>query len=225
MNKDRNAFTLIELLVVITIIAVLVALLMVAIQKVRQAANTTTCTNHLKQLTLGILTAETKTGRIMPNGHYDGTKATCYFGDLYPDTTIKPNPNTTNLFTEDPGVLTCPFASPTRYTTPYDGNIHYGMNDYFGDGKKRLRHRATSTTIILSDTGRYYAINNRIEIVGALILTAPLNGNTSPATSFRHPGNIALVSYLDGHVDTTIASNTDPIGFITTDPYNWTGVN
>ncbi len=67
LGRVRPGFTLVELLVVIAVIGVLVALLLPAVQQVREAARRTECSNHSRQLSLGMMNYESSLKRL-PTG-------------------------------------------------------------------------------------------------------------------------------------------------------------
>src|SRR5262245_61023911 len=112
MNRKRKAFTLIELLVVIAIIAVLIRLLLPAVQKVREAANRMSCSNNLKQIGLAVHNFH-DTFNFLPPARVDAAPG-------FPVTEWNVPAPTSGTIAHGPGIFILPFIEQDNLYKQYN---------------------------------------------------------------------------------------------------------
>jgi prepilin-type N-terminal cleavage/methylation domain-containing protein/prepilin-type processing-associated H-X9-DG protein len=146
MRPRRFGFTLIELLVVIAIIAILIGLLLPAVQKIREAANRMKCSNNLKQLGLAAHNFESSFGTLPPGewtrSSDGGTNRPALMAVIlgYVEQSNKFNQfnfafdvgSATNAAArrQDVPIFLCPSESSKAFFT--DGGVPVGRTSYFG---------------------------------------------------------------------------------------------
>ncbi len=166
VSRGRLGFTLIELLVVIAIIAILIGLLLPAVQKVREAAARTQSQNNLKQIGLAIHGAADAYGEIPPAGSITGyasfnpdAATTVYKGAYLPYNATTANSDKTTFFW-----CLLPFIEQAALQNDAQGNFITGTRK--SDATQVPGGTVPKTYIAPYDPSQYRTISWSLSYVG-----------------------------------------------------------
>ena len=220
-HRKRPAFTLIELLVVIAIIAILVGLLLPAVQKVREAANRMSCSNNLKQIGLACLNYESAFSQLPPgsSNNVGGNASTMsILAILLP---FMEQGNVFNLFdpTSDISTSSSNFLARTQevksYLCPSDGET--GGLTQVGSVPTGMANAATGRNNYvgsIGNTAQMYPTASDPAVSGSVL--GIFNFRTSPTIPAPTPAGfkwnvssqVTIASITDGASNTAMYSET-----------------
>ena len=203
----RRAFTLMELLVVVVIIGLLAALLFPVFAKAKQAAQKATCISNSRELALAsLMYMQDHDDHLFPYGYWEGSTYRTWWGDLM---TGKPDSGLIFPYTKSGQIRACPGAIGLDTGASYRYIMGYGMNfrifyayppEYdtaefrVASGQEAER---PAETLFFADTAFWNSAANSCQ--GSHWLFGDSNTYHMQA---RHTGDVANVTWLDGHVST-----------------------
>ena len=193
---NRSAFTLIELLVVIAIIAVLIGLLVPAVQKVREAANRMQCSNNMKQIGLACSTFESTYGKLPGAGQCDSTGS-----------------STTTYQAHSFGTQILPYIEQEQVYKAFDFTTPYVFN---------TAAKIHSTSLINATTMRgvpYDALQGSFDAAKAQIKTfvcpsTPLGSQSRDPVTGLGAVDYMIIAMSDVDDTTLVRNSTNTAGFV-----------
>lgn len=199
MRRKRSGFTLIELLVVIAIIAVLIGLLLPAVQKVREAANRIQSSNNLKQMGIAMQSAHDSMGMYPPvlvnqwaSWPANDAGGLHYRGKYLPDNQSTAGSDKTTFF-----YCLLPYLE--------DQNLHDDISGY--QWYLHANRRSDGTKMVGSSVPKYYVAPNDSSPYDDIAWSWPYT--TNPAGS-SVPFRQTLMSYA---VNVRVFGHVAPAGF------------